>query len=360
MAMIKYGVIYLELQIDSTDIDFHQLISYSLNSIMIVEQAGKILYCNRACLELLKLASPEDILYKNLYVFLPPDNHASCNDRLKRVLEKQEILELAEQKMICSNGEVIDIEVTAAPFYLKEMILTQVIIRDITDRKKAEILLKDREKLASIGQIAAGIVHEVKNPLTSVKGFLQLLKESHPHPYINTMEAELEKALETLQNLLHVSKPDLHEEPFVPIDLCKELTALMFLFQEKLYNVEIEWDLRDSERKVVGKRNLFLKAFFNLVKNAIEAIEGTQGKGKIRIEHYYKSGRIHIKLSDTGVGISKDKLKMLGTPFFSTKSEGTGLGLTQVFTTIHKHGGDISVKSVVGKGTTFHVQLPVK
>ncbi|MGE7760151.1 two-component system sensor histidine kinase NtrB [Peribacillus sp. NPDC097895] len=345
------------LKIEATDIDFHQLIEYSLNSIWIVSQEGKIVYCNRACLELLKFASTEDILYKNLYDFLPSDIHAGCKERLKRVLQKQEIVERAEQKMICSDGEVIDIEITAAPYYLKDMILTQVIIRDITDRKRTETLLKERVKLASIGQIAAGIVHEVKNPLTSVKGFLQLLKESQPHPYINTMEAELEKALETLENLLHVSKPDLHEEPFVPIDLCKELTSVLFLFQEKLYNVEIEWDLRDSEKKVFGKRNLFLKAFFNLMKNAIE---GIQGKGKIRIEHYYKSGQIHIKVSDTGVGISEDKVKLLGTPFFSTKSEGTGLGLTQVFTTIHKHGGNISVQSVVGKGTTFHIQLPVK
>lgn len=134
--------------------------------------------------------------------------------------------------MICGDGEIINIEVTAAPFYLKDMALAQVIIRNITDRKRAEraeILLKERVKLASIGQIAAGIVHEVKNPLTTVKGFLQLLKESQPHPYIDTIETELEKALETLQNLLQVSKPDLHEEPIVPIDLCKEL-GFYFVF----------------------------------------------------------------------------------------------------------------------------------
>ena len=65
-------------------------------------------------------------------------------------------------------------------------------------------------------------------------------------------------------------------------------------------------------------------------------------------------------MSDTGVGIAEDKLKLLGTPFFSTKSEGTGLGLTQVFTTIHEHGGNISIQSTVGKGTIFHIQLPVK
>ena len=168
--------------------------------------------------------------------------------------------------MIKSDGKVIDVSVMGVPFYLKNKIVVQVIIQDITNRKRVENLLKDREKLASIGQIAAGIVHEVKNPLTSVKGFLQLLKESQSHPYFDIMETESEKALETLQNLLQVSKPDLNEEPFVPIDLCKELASLLLLFQEKFYYVETELDLRDSHRKVVGKKNLFLKAFFNLIK----------------------------------------------------------------------------------------------
>ena len=347
----------MKSEIHPNDINFHQLIEHSLNSIWLVEQKGKVLYCNKACLDLLKLASSKDILYKSFYTFLHPDFYASCKDRLTRIMEKQEVAKLAEEKMITSDGEVIDVSVMGVPFYLRDKIVAQVIIQDITNRKRVENLLEDREKLASIGQIAAGIAHEVKNPLTSVKGFLQLLKESQSHPYFDIMETELEKALETLQNLLQVSKPDLNEEPSVPIDLCKELASLLLLFQEKFYYVETELDLRDSHRKVVGKKNLFLKSFFNLIKNAIESI---QDKGKIRIEHYYENGWVHIKVSDTGVGIVEDQLKLLGTPFFSTKSEGTGLGLTQVFTTIHEHGGNISVQSTVGKGTTFHIQLPVK
>lgn len=309
----------LELKIDSKAIDFHQLIEYSLNSIWIVEQEGNIRYCNKACLKLLNITSSKDILHQNLYSFLPPDFHAISKERLKRVIEKQEIVELLEQKMIRGDGEIIDIEVMAAPFYLEEKVLTQVIIQDITQRKMAEKLLTDREKLVSIGQIATGIAHEVKNPLTAVKGFLQLLKESKSHPYLDMMESELEKALATLQNLLQVSKPDLHEESLVPIDLCQELESLLFLFQERLYNVKLEMGLRDSERKIIGKRNLFLKAFFNLIKNAIEAIQDT---GKIKIEHYYQNEWIHIKVSDTGVGIPEDKVKMLGTPFFLLKAKG--------------------------------------
>ncbi|WP_121614459.1 two-component system sensor histidine kinase NtrB [Mesobacillus foraminis] len=345
----------MQLKIESVDIDFHQLVNNSLNAIWIVGDGGKIYYCNRACLDLLKVSSPEDILYKNFCVFLPPDIHEICQDRLRRVLEKRETLELLETKMFRIDGEVIEVELRTAPCYVADMIFAQVIVQDITHRKKAEKLLNDQGKLASIGQISASIAHEIKNPLTSVKGFLQLLKESQPHFYLDIMESELDKALATLQNLLNVSKPDLFEEPLVPIELCKELDSLLFLFQERLYNVNTELNFSDSERIVVGKRNLLLKAFFNLIKNALESIID---KGDIKIDHYYEAGFINIKICDTGVGISEDLLKKLGTPFLTTKSEGTGLGLTQVFTTIHEHGGTISVQSKIGQGSVFHVQLP--
>jgi two-component system sporulation sensor kinase A len=229
-------------------------------------------------------------------------------------------------------------------------------MQDITHRKAAEKLLKDREKLSSVGQIAAGIAHEVKNPLTSVKGFLQLLNEHNPHPYINIIGDELAKALNILQNLLQVSKPDLDDEPLIPINLSKLLESQINLFQERLYKIEIEMDVKDPAKRMIGKRNLLQRAFFNLIKNAIEAIED---RGTIRIEHYYHDGWIHIKIRDSGVGIPKEKVKMLGTPFYTTKNEGTGLGLTQVFTTIHEHNGIISIQSEIGEGTTFHIQLPV-
>ncbi|MDT8863053.1 ATP-binding protein [Alkalihalobacillus sp. MEB130] len=347
----------MKLKIQSIDIDFHQIVENSLNAIWILGTEGEILYFNKACMKLLKLTSPEDILSKKLYTFLPPDIHAPCKERLIKVIETQAILESIEAKMIRSDGEVIDVEVRTVPYHLKGKVYAQVIMQDITQRKIAEKLLNDREKLASLGQTAASIVHEVKNPLTSVKGFLQLLKESQSHSYLDTMESELEKALETLQNLLLVSKPNLHDEPFVSIALGKELESLLFLFQEKLCNMKVELNVRDAERTVVGKRSLLLKAFFNLIKNAIEAIPD---KGMIEIEHYYENGWVHIKVRDTGVGIAEDKVKLLGTPFFTTKSDGTGLGVTQVFTTINEHGGGVSVQSVVGEGTIFHIRLPAE
>ncbi len=352
------------LEIDGADIDFHQLIEYSLNSIFIVNQDGEILYCNKASLDLLALPSDYPVLHNNLFAFISPEFHPFCKKRLEKVIIKKEITKLAEKKMVKNNGEAIHVESMFVPFYLKGKVLAQVIIQDVTARKTTESRLNAQEKLASIGQIAAGIVHEVKNPLTVVKGFLQLVKESVKEPakktesysYIEIIENELEKALGTMQNLLQVSKPDLHEEPCVQVNLCKELNSLLFLFQEKLYNISVETNLRNAEKMISAQRNLLLKAFFNLFKNAIEAMGN---KGKLKIEHYYLNDMVHVIVSDTGVGIPKEKLPMLGTPFFTSKNDGTGLGLTQVYTTIHKHNGSVSVQSEIGKGTAFHIQLPL-
>ncbi|HZG70861.1 MAG TPA: PAS domain S-box protein, partial [Chondromyces sp.] len=115
----------MKSKIHSIDIDFHQLIKYSLNAIWIIGEEGKILYCNKACLELLQLPSLEEISDKNLYDFLTPDLHDLCRERLKRVLEKQEILEVTEKRFIRSDGVVIDVEVRTAPFYLKDKVLAQ-------------------------------------------------------------------------------------------------------------------------------------------------------------------------------------------------------------------------------------------
>lgn len=343
------------LQIDANKIDFQQLVENSLNSILIIGQECNILYCNHAFLNLFNLSSVQEIINKDIYSLIHPEYHLKSKERLKRLFMHKEILERTEIKLLRSDGKIIEVEVSTVPFYHENQVFAQVTMQNITDRIAAEKLLKDREKLISIGQIAAGIAHEVKNPLTAVKGFLQLIKETSTHPYLDIMDDELEKALTTLENLLQVSKPDLQSEPLIPIELSKELASIISLFKERLYTVKVEMDLRDSEKTIIGKRNLFQKAFFNLIKNAIEAIEG---HGTIKIEHFYKDEWIHIKISDSGAGIPKEKIKLLGTPFFTSKHEGTGLGLTQVFTTIHEHQGTISIQSEVGKGTTIQLKLP--
>ncbi|WP_428910422.1 ATP-binding protein [Niallia sp. Krafla_26] len=213
------------------------------------------------------------------------------------------------------------------------------------------------DRLAAVGQIAAGIAHEVRNPLTAVKGFLDLLKEENPHDYIDIAVEELERALLTMQNLLNVSKPDLDEERFSLISLTAELESILYLFQNQTYHVTIEKYFRDTQIKIYGKRNQLKKALFNLIKNAFEAMPE---KGTLTVKHYRTEGKIIVSIEDTGIGIPKEKLNLLGTPFFTSKETGTGMGLTQVFSTVYDHQGKLQVDSVVGKGTQFLIEFPIQ
>lgn len=109
-------------------------------------------------------------------------------------------------------------------------------------------------RLASIGELSAGIAHEVRNPLTAVKGFLQMLQKDSPHDYLDIACSELDRAISTLQNLLQVSKPDLDEEPYVAINLCSEFESLLYLFQDQFYRVQVEKKFSDTETNIYGKK----------------------------------------------------------------------------------------------------------
>lgn len=212
-------------------------------------------------------------------------------------------------------------------------------------------------QLASVGQIAAGIAHEVRNPLTAVKGFLQLLEQDSKQEYIEIAQSELDNALITLNNFLQVSKPDLEDEEFQPIHLAVELETILNLFQDKVYKINIITDFQNADIPISGRKNQLKKVFFNLIKNAIESITET---GTIKITHFASQDEATVIISDTGIGIPKEKLSLLGTPFYSTKENGTGMGLTQVFSVVYQHGGKISVDSEENIGTSFKVTLPIQ
>jgi rsbT co-antagonist protein RsbR len=209
--------------------------------------------------------------------------------------------------------------------------------------------------LSSIGEMAAGIAHEVRNPLTAVKGFLQLMEQTYKQEYTQIAQSELDRAIHILNDLMSVSKPEFVQEKQITFNVCSEVESILLLFQNQLYDINVIKKFENETVSIFGRRDQIKKALFNLIKNAIEAM--SKG-GTLIIEQSESYHEIIISISDSGVGIPKDKLRLLGTPFFTLKQDGKGMGLAQVFNAIQTNDGKISVTSEEGKGTTFTLSFP--
>lgn len=339
--------------IGEQDLDCKQLMVNSFDTILILEDY-KIVYISNAGFDLFGFKYPMEVIGKSVGDLIHADHREQFLRELKKVMDGKQI-DFMEYRMLNSYKEPIDVDILAAPYNSGDQKMIQIRIRDITKRKNTERIVRNLEKLSAIGEMAAGIAHEVRNPLTAVKGFLQLIQKNFEHTYFPIINEELDSAIRILNHLLLVSKPDFDNEPDTEVMLCSDLESLLFLFQEKLYNVEVVKKLSDCDKGIQGKRNPLFKAFFNIMKNAVESISG---KGKLTLEHYYKDESIHVKIIDTGKGIPEEKVKLLGTPFYTTKINGNGMGLTQVFTAVHRHSGQVFIESEVDKGTMVHVVLP--
>lgn len=235
------------------------------------------------------------------------------------------------------------------------------IAEDITKIIEREELLNRSEKLTTVGQLAAGIAHEIRNPLTSIKGFLQIIKsEGNVAPvYTSIMLDELDRIESIVNEFLFLAKPQQeikYEEQYLK-PILEQVISLMQA-EANLKGIEIKIELEDIFlQKVKCNANHLKQVFINIIKNSMEAI---QSKGTIVIEGKvcYPDSTIIIQIIDDGPGISQERLKKLGEPFYSTKEKGTGLGLMITRKLLEDHLGKLEFESEIGKGTVVNVQLP--
>lgn len=227
-------------------------------------------------------------------------------------------------------------------------------LRDITERKATEEVLRNTEKLVFAGQLAVSIAHEVRNPLTTVKGMLQLAEKEQRLRYYELIMSELERMNLIVGEFLILCRPQaaqLKEESSLTI--LNEVLGL-FAIQASLNQIEIRCDCR-QEVTVPCDRNQIKQVFLNILRNAMEALPFG---GRITIALDEENGGQTIRFTDNGVGMPADILQRIGEPFHTTKPEGNGLGMMIVKRIIESHGGRLRVDSEVDNGTTVEVFLP--
>ncbi|AZN42694.1 ATP-binding protein [Paenibacillus albus] len=276
---------------------------------------------------------------------------------IEEAIRKGEDTYVAEELFLKKDGAAFPVEYHITPMYEKGRTAGAVInFTDISQRKKNELFILESEKLSLAGQLAAGIAHEIRNPLTAIKGFMKLFQNGvNKAEYIAIISSEISRMESIINELLLLAKPQVNRRQSV--DLCQLLNDVHTLLESQaiLSSVRMELQFGDEPLYIECDGGEIKQVFINLIKNAIEA---SNKGGEIVISSKRRDHHIVTTIIDNGSGIPKELLDQIGRPFFSTKVRGTGLGLMISNKIIASHGGSIHIDSSEGEGTTFQVVLP--
>lgn len=295
----------------------------------------------------------EAFMGKKFYEILPSSVAQQFQEAIRQL--KEEGKNVIVEYPLTINGSIDFFEARCLPL-LQDKIM--IIVRDITERKKAEELLNKSDTLAAIGQLAAGVAHEVRNPLTVIKGFIQLfqINKEDQEKYFDLMLSEIERIEAILQEFLSIAKTDeINTEKKNIYQIFKNVVSLINT-KAIMTNIQVELFTDSKEIIIECSENQLKQVFINILQNSIEAMLNG-GEISIHIKEIHKNGVV-ISVIDEGIGIPEERIKRLGEPFYSTKEKGTGIGLMLSYKIIESHQGTISIMSEVGVGTTVTIYLP--
>ena len=225
------------------------------------------------------------------------------------------------------------------------------------------------DKMSIMGQLAAGAAHEIRNPLTSIRSTIQYIKKDISDPgkkqLITNLLGEVDRINEIIQGLLSFARPNIPQVETVDLNFVIQETVQLITTTAKKKNIKLQYNNHSKNQIIKADPGQLKQVLLNILINSIQAIKD-QGEINISIEEnenashvsYAIEEEIYIIISDNGKGIEEENIDKIFDPFYTTKDEGTGLGLSISYGIINKHGGDVKIKSQVGKGTTVIISLP--
>ncbi|MDM5340077.1 ATP-binding protein [Fictibacillus enclensis] len=336
----------------------HSLIELNPDGVYIINKDRTLTVVNRSLEELTGYTSEE--LIGKPYTFLLANTNARRMESLFQRTLGGESLQV-ETRIRQKNGNVFDAEVTNIPYYVDNEIRGIVgTMKDLTVVRQVEQRIRDSEKLAVVGELAAGVAHEIRNPLTTLKGFTQTMMNAPSSPemknYLNIMLDEIESINLITNEFMVLAKPHMTITASINVvPLIKQVTTLLTT-QANLTNVIINSKFLIECGEIRGEKNQIKKMLVNLLKNAIEAMP--EGGNVTVTATAGNTGNLLIYIKDEGIGMSSGELQQLGHPFYTTKKSGKGLGLFVSKKIIENHNGSVRFKSTPGEGTIVEISLP--
>ncbi|MEO2078364.1 MAG: PAS domain S-box protein [Bacillus sp. (in: firmicutes)] len=337
---------------------YQSLFEYSPDIIYLMDIEGNITNLN-PIFEKITGYKRERAIGRNSITLLPEKYRNYMKNFISSVVDEVKPV-MYEVEVPHANGEMIILQCTSLPINI-DGVITGIIGygRDVTALRKTEERLRRTEKLSVVGELSASVAHEIRNPLTSLKGFVQLLQmeDKKYQNYYQIMLDELDRINHIVGELLLLAKPQALK--ITNADIHKLLNDVISLLstEASMYNIRIQSLYPNEPLFIECEPNQLKQLFINIIKNAMEA--SPQGElvsiGLEKIED-----KILITVKDSGCGISKERLEKLGEPFYSSKEKGTGLGLTVSYKIVQSHKGTIHFDSQKNLGTTVSLLLPIE
>lgn len=258
------------------------------------------------------------------------------------------------------NREFWTLTINALITFAVVMFIIMILIEQILANIKRRESTQQSEKFNIISELSASVAHEIRNPLTVTNGFLQLLNNSQnitqeEKKYIDFSLVELKRAERIVSDFLAFAKPQSENMIFSNLEKETEYVKDIITPFANMHQVDIQYKFTNT-LNIQYDKNQMQQCLMNLYKNGIESMMGHGGVLSINVSEHKND--IMIRIKDTGVGMAKEEVFQLGRPYYSTKNEGTGLGMLMVYSTINKINGKIEVQSEIGKGTTFIITIP--
>ena len=322
-------------------------------ALFIINEACVVIECNRASLTLLS-QSRKDVVEKSLFEF----------SFLSELLEISKYPQWKEDLSLKFRNTIKNrcYEVKLSPYISREEKLRILSIEDITEKLIIERKLHQENKMITIGQISAGLAHEIRNPLGTIRNGIYLIKmkvsNKSQEKAISMMENSIQRVNNLIEHLLRFSR--------TASDKCTQenietiVSNIMTLMETKLKAKKIKYHVNlEGNLMVTLNAEAVNIILINLIENAIDAFSITKDDNLIQISISSAEDSLHFLIEDNGVGISEEGLPYIFDPFYTTKGEGygTGLGLYLVYNEVKKYNGDISVESQYGIGTKFFISI---
>lgn len=342
------------------DARYKLLVENSLDTIALIRD-DKWDYVNHSGLRMFEAMDRQELINQPIYNFLHEKHHDQVRAWLSEETEyNQPTQKPIELEWITLSGASLHTEIVRTTTRFSGQLIDQVIIRDISERKKNEELYIHSEKLYVAGQLAAGIAHEIRNPLTSLKGFLQLISSGRTtnSNYYDIMKSELIRIESIVSELLMLSKPQMYELSHEDCRIIMSETVTLLEPQAIMNNIQIDLQMEPQPLWIYGVEDQVKQVFINIINNAIEVMPGG---GMITVSMSLDNDKmVEIRIKDEGPGITNEQLAKIGQPFYTTKDHGTGIGLMVTFKIVDNHHGSINACSEMGQGTTFIIRFPYK